>query len=238
MGPEDRAGLAQFFKLVTNARGRILIFPRVRSIMTRRADSAAGKVRETENDLLPYRLRERFLTTPEVALYRALREMAAERYVVFAKVAMNDVFYIVRPNENVHYFNKLFRKHVDFLLCHPQTLKPQIGVELVRPVPVSGTRTADQFMEDLFLTAGLPLVQIPSSDHYSIPEIVALFRAALTKVKQVEGRLADVSRDSIPMCPICGKLMVLRIRRSGPQSGQLYYGCIDNPTCAGTRPLK
>ena len=126
--------------------------------------------------LLPYRLREHFLTTPEVILYRALREMAAERYVIYAKVALNDIFFIVRPNENVHYFNKLFRKHVDFLLCHPETLKPQIGVELVRPVPNGGTRSTDQFMEDLFLTAGLPLVQIPSNDHYDISEIVSLFQ--------------------------------------------------------------
>jgi len=197
-----------------------------------------GKQIETEDVLLPYRLRERFLTTPEVVLYRALREMAGERYVIFAKVALDDIFSIIRPNENVHYFNKLFRKHVDFLLCHPQTLKPQIGVELVRSVPAGGTRSADQFMEDLFLTAGLPLVQIPTNDRYVIAEIVGLFRAAVSRVKQIERRLADVSRDSIPMCPVCGKLMVLRTHRVGPQAGQLYYGCVDNPTCTGTVPLK
>jgi predicted RNA-binding Zn-ribbon protein involved in translation (DUF1610 family) len=93
-------------------------------------------------------------------------------------------------------------------------------------------------MEDLFLTAGLPLVQIPSDNRYEMPEIVSLFQSAVTKVKQVERRLAGVSRDSIPMCPVCGKLMVLRIHRSGTQAGQLYYGCIDNPTCSGTSPLK
>ncbi len=201
-------------------------------------DPTAENQVEAVGSLLPYRLRERFLSTPEVALFKALREMARDWYVVFAKVALDDIFFIVRPNENVHYFNKLFRKHVDFLLCQPQTLKPQIGVELVRPVPVGGTRTADQFMEDLFLTAGLPLVQIPSSDHYDTAAIVALFQAAITKVKQVERKLADVSRDSIPMCPVCGKLMVLRTHRAGPQAGQLYYGCIDNPTCPGTSPLK
>ncbi len=197
-----------------------------------------GKQLEAEGVLLPYRLRERFLTTPEVALYRALRQMAGERYVIFAKVALDDIFSIIRPNENVHYFNKLFRKHVDFLLCHPQSLKPQIGVELVRPVPVGGTRSADQFMEDLFLTVGLPLVQIPSSDRYVLPEIIGLFQAAVNKAKQVERRLANVSRDSIPSYPVCGKLMVLRTHRAGPQAGQLYYGCIDNPTCPGTVPLK
>ena len=73
---------------------------------------------EAQDELLPYRLREHFLNTPELILYRAIREMAGERYVVFATVALNDIFFIVRPNENVHYFNKMFRKHVDFMLCH------------------------------------------------------------------------------------------------------------------------
>ena len=191
-----------------------------------------------KEELLPYRLREHFLTTPEVTLYRALKEMAGERYVIYAKVALNDIFFIVRPNENVHYFNKLFRKHVDFLLCHPQSLRPQIGVELVRPIPNGGTRSTDQFMEDLFLTAGLPLVQIPSNDHYEISEIVSLFQSSLAKVKQMERRLADVSLDSIPMCPVCGKMMVLRTHRNGSPEGDLYYGCIDNPTCSGQVALR
>lgn len=198
----------------------------------------AGKQVEAEDALQPYRLKERFLNTPEIVLYRALKEMARDHYVVFAKVALNDIFYIVRPNENVHYFNKLFRKHVDFLLCEPKSLKPEIGVELVRPVPAGGTRTTDQFIEDLFLTAGLPLVQVPADNRYEIGALVALFQQAITKARQIERKLADVGRDSIPLCPVCGKMMVLRTHRMGSDAGQLYYGCIDNPGCPGAVPLK
>jgi len=190
-----------------------------------------------QGDAYPYRLREHFLSAPEVSLYRTLREMAGERYVIFAKVALNDVFLIVRPNENVHYFNKIFRKHVDFLLCNPQSLKPEIGVELVKPIARNETRATDQFMEDLFLTAGLPLVHIPSSEHYAIADVISLFQLAITKARQVKSQV-DASRDSIPMCPRCGKMMVLRTHRSGPQAGQLYYGCIDNPTCPGSVPIR
>ncbi len=201
-------------------------------------DPSPTTLAEQVDHLLPYRLREHFLNTPEIVLYRALREMAGERYVIYAKVALNEIFFIVRPNENVHYFNKLFRKHVDFLLCSPQSLKPQIGVELVRPLPQGATRSTDQFMEDLFLTAGLPLVQIPSNDRYEISEIVSLFQAAVAKAKQMERRLAGVALDSVPMCPICGKMMVLRTHRLGPEAGQLYYGCVDNPSCRGSVPVK
>lgn len=193
---------------------------------------------ESGEDFLPYRLRDHFLTAPEIALYRALREIAQDRYIVFAKVALQEIFNIVRPNENVHYFNKLFRKHVDFLLCHPRSLMPQMGVRLVRPVPTGAAPSTDQFMEDLFLTAGLPLVQVPPNDHYEITDIVSLFQAAIAKVQQVERRLSGISGDSVPMCPVCGKMMVLRTHRVGPLAGQLYYGCVDNPTCPGSVLVK
>src|ERR1051325_11370879 len=107
---------------------------------------------------LPYRLREHFLSTPELALLRVLQIMVGSRYLICPKVALNDIFYIARPNENVHFFNKFFRKHVDFLLCEPETLRPAIGVELVKPIGRGELREADQFMDDLFASAGLPLV--------------------------------------------------------------------------------
>lgn len=193
---------------------------------------------DSRDELLPYRLREHFLTAPETALYRTLKEMALDRYIIFAKVSLQEIFSIVRPNENVHYFNKLFRKHVDFLLCHPASLRPQIGVDLARPLPVSATRSTDQFMEDLFLTAGLPLVQLAADDHYDMTEIVSAFQAAIARVRQVERRLSSVPKDAVPMCPVCGKMMVLRTHRAGPAAGQLFYGCIDNPSCPGSVSLQ
>jgi formate dehydrogenase maturation protein FdhE len=148
-------------------------------------------------------------------------------------VALNDIFYIVRPNENVHFFNKIFRKHVDFLLCDPETLKPAIGIELVKPVGRDETREADQFMEDLFLSAGLPLVHIPSSDHYSENDLAELLQLAVMKIKETGSLRATTKTDSVPMCPVCGRMMVLRIHRTGPDAGKKYYGCMDSPKCNG-----
>ncbi len=182
---------------------------------------------------LPYRLRETFLSTPELALLRVLQNMVRGHYVICPKVALNDIFYIVRPNENVHFFNKIFRKHVDFLLCDPSTLKPAIGIELVKPVSKNETREADQFMEDLFLSAGLPLVHIPSNDHYSGEDLAELFKLSIMKVKETNPLRAPTESDSVPMCPVCGRMMVLRIHRNGPNAGMKYYGCMDSPKCSG-----
>jgi hypothetical protein len=185
------------------------------------------------DDRMPYRLRETFLSTTELALLRVLQNMVRGHYIICPKVSLNDVFYIVRPNENVHFFNKFFRKHVDFLLCEPNTLQPVFGIELVKPIARNETREADQFMEDLFLSAGLPLVHIPSSTTYSEDDLAELFKLSIMKVKESGALRASTGTDSVPMCPVCGRMMVLRIHRNGVDKGKKYYGCIDSPKCNG-----
>ncbi len=196
----------------------------------------AEKVAELQR--LPYRLREPFLTSPEVALFRVLHQMVGDRYLICPKVALNDVFYIVRPNENVHFFNKIFRKHVDFLLCDPQTLTPAFGVEIVKPVTKTETRAADQFMEELFTSAGLPLVHVPSTDKYEIADVMSLFQLALTRIGESVSLRVRRTSDSVPLCPVCGKMMVLRVRRDGVTGDKKYYGCMDNPRCPGVIPIE
>jgi Protein of unknown function (DUF2726) len=186
-----------------------------------------------QDERLPYRLRDTFLSTPERALMRVLQSMAGRHYVICPKVSLNDLFYIVRPNENVHFFNKFFRKHVDFLLCDPKTFKPAIGIELVKPVSRNETREADQFMEDLFLSAGLPLIHVPSSERYSENDLTEMLELAILKVKETAPLRATSATDSVPMCPVCGKMMVLRIHRNGSSAGRKFYGCMDSPKCNG-----
>lgn len=190
-------------------------------------------ISKADETRLPYRLREPFLSQTELALFRTLNHMMGERYVICPKVALSDVFYIVRPNENVHFFNKIFRKHVDFLLCDPKHLKPSFGVEIVKPITKEIVREADKFMEELFTDAGIPLVHIPSAETYNPSDVVALFQVAVVKLGKTMPLRLNITNDGVPNCPICGKMMVLRIHRKGEQNGKKYYGCIDSPRCAG-----
>jgi hypothetical protein len=196
------------------------------------SDSNSIPLKELEGRL-PYRLREQFMSTPELALLRVLQNMVRNYYIICPKVALNDIFYIARPNENVHFFNKIFRKHVDFLLCEPDTLKPAFGIELVKPIAKTETREADKFMQDLFLSAGLPLVHIPSNDQYDEDDLAELFKFSIVKIRNTGPLRAATKTDSVPMCPVCGRMMVLRIYRSGSDKGKKYYGCIDSPACSG-----
>jgi hypothetical protein len=192
---------------------------------------------EEQNHRLPYRLREPFLSKTEAALFRLLTELMGGRYVICPKVALSDLFIILRPNENVHFFNKIFRKHVDFLLCDPVTYMPSFGVEIVKPIARDGVRQADKFMADLFTDAGLPLVHIPSQEHYDPADIIALFQLSLVKLGKTSALRMDHPMDTVPNCPLCGKMMVLRIHRDGESKGKKYYGCIDSPHCGGVVPI-
>lgn len=182
---------------------------------------------------LPYRLREQFLSFTELSLLSVLREMADGHYVICPKVALNDIFYIQRPNENVHFYHKIFHKHVNFLLCEPDGMKPAFGVELVRLNAKEETRSVDQFMEDLFLSAGLPLIHVPPSESYELTDLHHLFHLAVMKAKETELLRDDNSSDSAPLCPQCDLMMVLRIHRKGLQAGKRFYGCMNSPTCSG-----
>jgi len=192
---------------------------------------------QADSARLPYRLREPFLASTELALYHALVDLVGSRYMVCPKVSLNDVFYILRPNENVHFFNKIFRKHVDFLLCEPSMFVPSFGVEIVRPNAKDGARESDKFMDELFTDAGIPLVHIPSSSSYEPADVIGLFQVAVAKIGGSATLRFDHPSDSVPNCPVCGKMMVLRIHRTGAESGKKYYGCMDSPRCAGVVPL-
>lgn len=191
---------------------------------------------KAEIQRLPYRLKEPFLSTTELALFRVLTSMMGSRYVICPKVALNDLFYIVRPNENVHFFNKFFRKHIDFLLCDPTTMTPAFGVEVMKTISKGAAREADKFISDLFTDAGIPLVHITASERYDAAELVSAFQAAMAKIGSTASLRVDTSSDTVPNCPVCGKMMVLRIQRDGLK-GRKYYGCMDSPRCAGLVPL-
>ena len=46
-----------------------------------------------------------------------------------------------------------------------------------------------------------------------------------------------VERTDVPACPSCGREMVTRTARRGPQAGQSFWGCSGYPSCNATRAI-
>lgn len=187
-----------------------------------------GRPAATISDF-PYRQRDDFLSAAEFSFYRVLASAVGDKAVVCPKVNLADVFFVVRPNENHGYRNKIDRKHVDFLLCDPATMKPFCGIELDDSSHARRDRQdRDEFVDQVFQVAGLPLVRVPAKGAYSPTALLAMLEPHLSgKVVVKPAQSATGS----PICSKCGVPMVQRTAKKGPNAGQSFFGCPNYPKC-------
>jgi hypothetical protein len=123
-------------------------------------------------DLSAYSLRGSIFTKNEHAFYQTLKEVVGQRYVIFAKVRLSDMFSIKSGEKYQSNLNRINSKHLDFLLCDPETFKPLCGIELDdRSHQRSTRKKRDEFVDSLFQATKLPLLRIPAKMKYT-PEYV------------------------------------------------------------------
>jgi hypothetical protein len=205
---------------------------------------------EKAQDEFPYALRDDFLTPAEQSFCQVLRAVVADRFLVCPKVALGDLFFAKTgdPRQNRIFLNRIDRKHVDFLLCEPTSLRPVVGIELddkshERP----DRQERDQFVDGVFLAAKLPLVRIPARRGYSAPELKSLLGLHLQEPPVVQSQPiaptpspgatqlstpTEPAKDApAPRCPKCGSEMLLRTAKSGTNQGNKFWGCSNFPRC-------
>lgn len=106
------------------------------------------------------------LTKPESRLYRSLLFAVRTDYQVMAKVRLWDFIWLENePPERKEHLGRLSCRHVDFLLCTPETLKPLLVIELDDKSHQSPyAQESDRYKNELFAAAGLPLLRLDHSD--------------------------------------------------------------------------
>jgi hypothetical protein len=133
----------------------------------------------TETAQLPYR-RKPFLTPAEIAYYKMLRMIFGDRYLIFAQVRVVDLCEVLDRPGSRGAVNRIDRRHVDFVLCHPRTFKPMVAVELDdsthdRP----DRRRKDAFLDEVFRVMGMKLVRQRVRLTYSVAEVTQRIEVAL-----------------------------------------------------------
>jgi very-short-patch-repair endonuclease len=188
-----------------------------------------GKPAESE---LPYRQRDDFLSLAEFSFYRVLCTVVGNRGVVCPKVNLADIFYVARPNENRVYRNRIDRKHVEFLLCDPTTMKPKLGIELDDSSHGRRERQdRDAFVDRVFAAAGLRLLHIPAHAAYNPTALWSQIAVCLESAGPQSVRVPLASGTGPPLCPKCGVPMVLRTAAKGARAGKQFFGCKNYPRC-------
>lgn len=199
---------------------------------------AGARVEEvSEAKVLPYRLRDDFLSRAERSFLGVLHSVTRDTYVICPKVNLADIFFVARPNENQVYRNKIDRKHIDFLLCDPATMRPRIGIELDDSSHQRIERQVrDEFVGQVFEAGGLPLLRFPVRTGYNPAEIKERL-GELDRADAPSPRPVSPTEGDVPICPKCGITLVLRTAGRGANTREPFYGCSNFPRCRETVAL-
>lgn len=131
------------------------------------------KSKEIQDEVLPYKLRSNLLSAAEFSFYKVLETAIQGKLEIQCKVRLADIFY-TPYGTNVMHFNRITGKHVDFLLCDTQTMKPVLAIELDdsshdRP----DRKQRDNFVDEVFKVAELPLLHVQAKRAYQPEELFA-----------------------------------------------------------------
>lgn len=183
----------------------------------------------------PYYQVDEFASPAELNFFFNLKAVVGDSAQIFSKVKLSDLFYAKTGDfgKNRSYTNKIDRKHIDFLLCDPKTLKPILGIELDDKSHQRADRQErDDFVNHVFEAAKLPLMHISVQRGYSQSELKSKLSVYISGA-QIKNEQPEQIQDPSPRCPKCGSEMSLRTAKRGDNQGGKFWGCSRYPECRG-----
>ena len=110
------------------------------------------------------------LTPAEQAFHAVLEPLVRSSCAISTKVRLADLFSILPGRGQQAAFNRISRKHVDFVLTDPATSRILCAIELDdsshnRPDRIE----RDDFVNKLFAANGMPLLRVPVAWTYNVP---------------------------------------------------------------------
>ena len=184
-----------------------------------------------ENEKLPYNVTDNFLTDAERSFYNTLKFHIGDKAVICPKVGLKDIFFVGKSagKDYMKYFGKIAKKHVDFLLCDPDTMKPLCGVELDDASHTSKkSYQRDLFVEKVYKDARFELIRISSKSGYTFTELETALTGVFNKSQEL---LVAQNNNETVLCPKCSIPMILRKASKGQNAGNEFYGCSNYPKC-------
>ncbi len=135
---------------------------------------------EPTKEVLPYRQCDNFLSAAELAFFKVLCDAASSHYYVCTKVRIADLVSVVNRRNNMGHANRIDRKHVDFVLCDPETMTPKLVVELDDSSHQrKDRRERDELVDSVFEAAELPILHVPWSRSYDCEQLKQQIRESI-----------------------------------------------------------
>jgi very-short-patch-repair endonuclease len=206
-----------------------------------------GDIQVDTSDDIPasytYALRDDFLSPGEASFFRVLLRTVSDDLMVFPKVRLADLIYPPKQDSQYGAWQRINRKHVDFVLCATETLRPRLVIELDDRSHRQRDRIArDVFVDEIFAEVGLPILRVPARYAYASAQLATMIQEALSAAEQRMEAVqrgkphSDVNGNS-PTCERCGGEMQLRTATQGKHAGGAFWGCTNYPRCRFILPL-
>ncbi len=130
---------------------------------------------------LPYKRKDFLLTKAERSLYGVLNQAVNGRYLIFAKVRLADLVWLPKGTESRQsHFNRIQSKHIDFVICDRDSIRPLVAVELDDASHERDDRVSrDGFVDSALKAAGLPFIRVRARASYDVGEVSQQVEAAI-----------------------------------------------------------
>ena len=122
---------------------------------------------------LPFRRKDYLLSKAERSFYLVLLQAVGAHWRVFPKVRLIDLVWLPRdtPNAQSHR-NRVQSKHVDFVLCSNDALRPELVIELDDASHEREDRVdRDALVDRILQSAGLPILHVSAARSYTTAEL-------------------------------------------------------------------
>ena len=208
----------------------------------------------------PYQSKEVLCSPAERSFLGVLEKVVGNGYQIFAKVRLADIVEVnqgLSSSARQSAFNRISRKHLDFVICNARDLSIVGAIELDdKSHRKTGRQERDQFLDKALDAAGVPIFRVKAQSTYSIKEVLSDLDSAFNikvggkskeipdpseTVKEPNGKQIDETADNSnagtasPVCPKCGGELIERVATKGQYAGQKFWGCSNFPKCKFTK---
>jgi Protein of unknown function (DUF2726) len=123
----------------------------------------------------PYQSKDVLCSPAERSFLGVLDNIVGKNYRIFAKVRLADIVDVQKGLSTSAWqsaFNRISRKHIDFIVCNANDISIIGAIELDdKTHRGKGRQERDQFLDKTLETAGVPILRIKAQSTYSIKEI-------------------------------------------------------------------
>lgn len=126
----------------------------------------------------PYQRKDCLLTNAERAFFSVLEGAVAAEYRIFAMVRLADLIFVRGGTERRQSAdNRIRSKHIDFVLCSRDVVRPLLAVELDDSSHKQKKRQErDAFLDSALAAAGLPILHVPVRSGYDAAKLAEAIR--------------------------------------------------------------